>query len=149
MNLDQEFHPLFLPKEGGPDDYEPMEFNSIMVTRLECNGPLKGREKPKTQAMRLYHPEELGSLELFHREFGGGSYEICALLKNGRRYAVRYLQLPGDSKPLAPTSIGETPVTLPWPTVTRIASAPRRSVNCHVGTTWFKGRSAPTTVQPL
>lgn len=108
MNLDRQFHPLFSPEPDGPDDFEPMAFTKILVKRLEAKGPLRRVEKPGAQAMRLYAPEELGSLERFQEEFGGGSYEIRALFDDGRIYSRRYLTTEGDSKPLPLTTV-ETP----------------------------------------
>lgn len=104
MNLDKQFHPLFSPEPDGPDDFEPRSFTKILVKRLEAKGPLRRVEKPGAQAMRLYTPEELGSLERFQEEFGGGAYEIRALFDDGRIYSRRYLTTEGDSKPLPLTS---------------------------------------------
>jgi hypothetical protein len=117
-NLKREFHPLFMPEPDGPKDFEPEEFTKILVKRLAAYGPLARGERSPAQAMRLYTPEELDTLERFMQTFGGGSYEVRALMDNGRMYARRWLNVPGDSKSLVPDLDGPggtAPPPLPAP----------------------------------
>lgn len=92
MNLDSEYHPLFLPQPGGREDYEPEAFSRIRIFRAEPAGVV--------QCPRDYLPEEIADAQALADQFGGGVYELWALHKNGQLYARRTVRLPGAPKPL-------------------------------------------------
>lgn len=125
MDLNKEFHPLFMPKKEDEDgDYAPETFARIEVTRLEANGPLRATERAETRCMRFYVPSELHSPERFQELFGGGSYSLVARRANGTFYRETWFNSGGDSKPMPDSRPGEAagPAPAVAPVVTPLSA---------------------------
>lgn len=93
-------HPLF-PTEGDQATDDERDISWIQVTRWE-GGAYKF-------APQLVAAEDLQGLEELHQLFGGGQYELIARIADKSRISTRKkYNLPGPSKPLAP-STGDDP----------------------------------------
>jgi hypothetical protein len=98
MNLETDFHPLFLPMANGKEGYKPQVFQRIRVFRSTASGIV--------QAPHEYLPEELPDTETFYSIFGGGTYELWAIqFPGGKQYARRTLNFEGPPKPMAPPAV--------------------------------------------
>ena len=91
------FHPLFPPPEKAEEDelpgYTEDNIDRIMVGRYDTDGKFR-------TALRDYQPTELRSLSDVFSAYGGGTYDLLAVNKEGRIFRRPRYILEGASKSL-------------------------------------------------